>query len=142
MSLSALIVSFLGLLCLCRLGESLEESLIPSGAFRDDILFDISWPGPQESDSKPSKDTPIAQLSGEGGFRSDTRLEGKLGVSSGERVAKETGLVKMKPNFLLAEDDYKELSYVDVRTGDKEEYRCVVPEIRSWGDEMVSIKVE
>lgn len=141
MSLSVLVVSFLSLLCLYRLGESLEDgSLVHSGVFRDDLLFDLSWPGPEESEAKPSKDIPIAQLSGEEGVRSDAGLEGKLGLSVGERVNEETGLVKTKAHVLLAEDEYRELSYIDMRTGGKEEYRCVVPEIRSWEDDMVSMK--
>lgn len=123
----------------CR-GESLDEGLLPSGVLRDDLLFDLSWPGPPESDSYPlNKQGPLgydSQLSGEemGGVTHRAATEGvnnKMEKYHEDGVNKEAEPVKLS-SMLLPEEEYKELSYVDMRTGHSEGYRCILPQILSW----------
>lgn len=117
---------------------ALQDDFLPSGVFRDDILFDLSWPGDKDPatsttfnpDAHPSK---VEEETG-----TSERLEGVndgklLGV--GERVIGEMDILKGISNKLLPEVDYLEPSYVDMATGTREKYRCIIPSILKWEEE-------
>ena len=130
------------LLWLCLQGESLDDDFLPSGAFRDDVLFEMSWPGAQELKSEPSEGYEL-QVEGEG-VASDNVLSGidkKIEQDFvEEEVNSAVGKLKSLNNFLMREEDYKGLRYLDMRTGSSDErYRCVLPEILSWEDDMVGV---
>jgi hypothetical protein len=118
--------------------HSLDEDFLP---FRDDILFDMTWPGPQEvgeshlgTEKLPHYES---QVGGEGGVES---TEGMDGAGHEQEVVDEGLVVStvQRPNLLLPEDDYDGVHYVDMRTGkSNEKYRCVVPKILSPKDDVV-----
>lgn len=130
-------------LSLCLQGQSLDDDFLPSGAFRDDILFDLMWPGPPKVGSNPTEMPPVgyeSQMSSEEGVMEENEVDGvNVKVKSGEGgVNEESAVEKPKPsNALLPEDNYDYHRYVDMHTGNREQYRCVLPEIVSWEDDMV-----
>ena len=117
------------LLCMCfGGGESLDDSLLPSGVIRDNILFDILWPGSSETDTKPDVDT-SGQSSSEGEVTGKDRVDVEKSIAA----RRET----VSPNSLLPESSYEETSFINVRTDINEQYHCVLPEIHSWEENEV-----
>ena len=139
------------LLWLCLRGEGLDEDFLPTGSFRDDLLFELEWPGPaaaavpseqqQQQQSSPEVESQLGGSSPEITAESEVRFkEAEEEVGAGmeeEGVEGEVGMAK-PPNILLPEDDYDEVRFVDMKTGSNERYRCMLPEILSWEGKMVS----
>lgn len=116
----------------CGEGESLEEGggggrgLLPSGILRDDILFEIAWPGLEsETDSKLSSSEYDPQRSDKSRSRDDQDLSELDAVT--------------QPDSLLPESRYDEARYVDIRTDKNEQYHCVLPEINSFKMDQVGV---
>lgn len=114
-----------------------DENLLPSGVFRDDILFDISWPG--SSSEHPTKNSALGYDSQRSSEEGVIREEGKEGVIEGIGKPDENGngvneeeAMGLLSDSLLPEAGYDQLDYVDMRTGTNEEYRCVLPQILEW----------
>lgn len=130
------------LLWLCLQGESLDDDFLPSGAFRDDILFDMSWPGPQELGSEPPVGYEM-QIQG-GGVTGDEVMDGvgrkiQQGAEE-EEIDGTVGMLKTMNNVLLPEEDHRGIHYLDMRTASADEsYRCILPEILSWEEDMVGV---
>ncbi len=111
------------LLLICGEGQGLDEGLLPSGVLRDDILFDISWPGLPATDAESKSPPPESQQGGE---------KDQAAEKDGSR---EVGKVKRRvvlPNSLFSESGYSEESAMDIRTGSNEQYHCILPEIHTW----------
>lgn len=104
--------------------NSLADDLVPSGLFRDDIIFDISWPGSLEPDPLTSNTLP------EGG-------EAESNIATAEGRAGAVGLLDKMSNHLFSEVDYNEMKAMDLKTADNEEYRCVVPQLTNLNDKEV-----
>ena len=105
--------------------DCLDDNLIPSGALRDNILFDISWPGsPQEGSfaAKKSQVDPDIPSRVEDEGRNNAELKSNKDVTLMEKIS----------DKLLPEDDHHKPIHVDMKAGNNEAYRCVVPEILSW----------
>lgn len=135
-------------LSLCLQGQGLDDDFLPSGAFRDDILFDLLWPGPPTVGSYPTEKPPEyeSQIGSEEGVINNNGVDGvNLKMKSGEeRVNGESSVAVDKPkpsNVLLPEGNYEEQRYVDMHTGNHEQYRCVLPEISSWDDDTVCMNL-
>ena len=112
----------------------MEEDFLP---FRDDILFELSWPGPQEGGSQEAPNYE-SQVGGEEGIKGPDRVGQVLG-DGGVAIG---AVGKVKSSILLPEEEYDGVQFVDVRTGNgKERYRCVLPEILSPEDSGVSVCV-
>lgn len=118
-------------------GEGLEQGILPSGVFRDDVLFDLSWPGPSESDSNPPDPRKQAPLD----YDSQLNSEEEGVIRNQENLDKEEAVEvpRTLSDVLLPEEDYDELNYIDMRTGTNEEYRCIVPQILSWEFNQVGV---
>lgn len=122
------------LFCVLCVPESYssDDSFLPSGGvFRDDMLFDMSWNGPPDTDTFITDSS--SKSEGEGTDEGGTS-EGEVGLFEEKGVNEEMDTGDEVMDRLLSEVDFQEVDYVDMRTGDDEEYRCVVPKIGSLED--------
>ena len=124
-------------LTLCALytrGESSDQHLLPSVVLRDDILFDISWPGPPDVGSvlpkRNSMDSDIQSSSNDQVLGEDRdRTEGVNELRVNEKPKGEGKAC----SELLSEVDHQEMEYMDMQTSNNERYRCILPEINFGG---------
>lgn len=117
---------------LSQLGQGLEQTLLPGGVFRDDVLFELTWPGTppelEEVATPPTKHQP--SITHDYDSQLSPSDEAGIGELREEGVKEETD-VRVFEGALLPEADYEGLNFVDMRTGGSEEYRCVLPQILS-----------
>ena len=111
------------------LGEnSLGEGVVHSELFRDDVIFDISWPGVLEPDRLTSKNVPGID---------EVKLSMEMTANTGEPSVGDEGTVNLLDNYMLgkmsnqlfSEVDYNEEEAVNVKTADNEEYVCIIPQL-------------
>ena len=124
-------------------GRCLEDTLLPSGTFRDDLLFDLTWPGPPDQDSTLGETREAEydpQLSSElEGGNVPENVDGIDEYVGKSGFAGEEGRLEVS-EVLLPEVDYEGLDYIDMRTGrGGEEYRCVLPQILRWDSNEVGV---
>lgn len=127
-------------LSLCLRGQGLDDRFLPS-TFRDDLLFELSWPGPPDLESYPDRNPPVdyqsLTSSGEGEDGMD-RVNGMMDHSGGDGVNEDKAIGPVKlSNVLLPEGDYGKRDFVEIQTRASEQYSCVLPEILSSTDSMV-----
>ena len=111
--MSKLHLSLFFMLCMWKVGANVNaEGIVvpPSSIFRDDMLFDILWPG--DNAKAIGSDSLTEEVYRE---PSDTTSDSSVGLFAG------------LTNEILSEVDYSEPEFLDMRTAYDEKYFCEMP---------------